>query len=130
MKTLGFLAIALSLAGCAMLEPHPNPMTADDVIALTKSGASSKQVIEELFRTNTVLPVTAAEIVRLHEAGVTNEVLDYMQYAQLQEIRWRDQSYYWYGPGYGFGYGFGYQRGFGPCPFPARRPYRGGPWGC
>jgi hypothetical protein len=120
MRTLGFLLL-LSLAGCAALEPHPNPLTADDVIARTKNGVSSKEIIDELFRTNTVIPVAAAEIVRLHEAGVTNEVLDYLQYAQLQEIRWRDQSYW---------YGYGFYRGFGPCPFPTRRPYRGGPWGC
>ena len=120
MRTLGFWLL-LSLAGCAALEPHPNPLTADDVIARTRNGASSKEIINELFHTNTVIPVTAAEIVRLHEAGVTNEVLDYMQYAQIQEIRWRDQSYW---------YGYGFYRGFGPCPFPPRRGYRGGPWGC
>ncbi len=120
MRTLGFLLL-LALAGCAALEPHPYPLTADDVIVRAKSGASSKDIIEELFRTNSVIPVTAAEIVRLHEAGVTNEVLDFMQYVQLQEIRWRDQSY-WYGQGF--------YRGWGPCPFPPTRWRRGGPWSC
>ena len=121
MRTLGFLLFLLSLTGCAALAPQPNPLTADDVIARTKNGASSGEIIDELFRTSTVIPVTAAEIVRLHEAGVTNEVLDFMQYAQLQEIRWRDQNY-WYGPGF--------YRGFGPCPFPPSRLRRGGPWSC
>jgi hypothetical protein len=134
MRTLGFwlpsgffhplrlLLLLLSLAGCATLEPHPNALTADDVIARAKSGVGTKEIIDELFRTNTVIPVSAAEIVRLHQAGVPNEVLDYLQYAQLQEIRWRDQSYWWYGPGF--------YRGFGPCPFPPLRHHRGGPWGC
>jgi len=125
MRTLGFLLFLLSLAGCAALEPGPNPMTADDVIARTKSGASAKDIINELFQTNTILPASAAELVRLHDAGVATEVLDYLQYAQLQEIRWRDQlNNYWYGPG--FYRGFGY---YGPCMFPPRR-YRGGFWGC
>ena len=120
MRTLGFLLL-MALAGCATLEPHPNPLTAEDVIARSKSGASSKDIIDEIFRTSTVIPVTAAEIVRLHEAGVSTEVLDFMQYAQLQEIRWRDQNYW---------YGSGFYRGFGPCPFPPSRFRRGGAWGC
>ena len=48
-----------------------------------------------------------------------NEVLDYMQRAQIDDIRWRER--YWYG------YGPGFYRGFGPCPFPYRR---GGMWAC
>ena len=123
MRTLGFLLIALALAGCATLEKNAHPLTADDVIARARSGVDPKVVIDELFRTDTVIPLSAAEIVRLHEAGVPDEVLDYMQYAQLQEIRWRDQNY-WYG------YGPGFYRGWGPCPFPPSRFRRGGPWSC
>ncbi len=123
MRTLGFLLFLLSLAGCAAFGPQPTPMTADDVIARTKNGASAKEIINELFQTNTVLPATASELVRLHDAGVATEVLDYLQYAQRQEIRWRDQlNNYWYGPGFYRGFGYG------PCMFPPRRGYRGG-WG-
>ncbi len=55
-------------------------------------------------------PLQASDIVALHESGVPKEVLDYLQRAQIDEIRWRDRysQSYWYGPGY----------------------YRGGPWGC
>ena len=121
MRMKAALLSVLLLASCATLEKNPNPMTADDVIARAKSGMDAKAIIDELFRTDTVIPLNAAEIVRLHEAGVQNEVLDYLQYAQLQAIRWRDQSY-WYGPGF--------YRGFGPCPFPPPRLRRGGPWSC
>lgn len=124
MRKLGALLCALLAASCATLEPRPNPLTADDVIARAKSGVSAKQIIDELRRTDTVIPLLTAEIVRLHEAGVPDEVLDYLQYAQIQEIRWRDRfSGYWYGPGFYRGFGFG------PCPWPGRR-FRGGPWGC
>ena len=113
---------ALLAASCATLEPRPNPLTADDVIARAKNGVSAKEIIDELRRTDTVIPLSTAEIVRLHEAGVPDEVLDYLQYAQIQEIRWRDRfSGYWYGPGF--------YRGFGPCPWPGRR-FHGRPWGC
>ena len=126
MRRLGFCLLSsfLLLAGCATLEKHPTPMSADDVIALAKSGANAKQIIEEIFRTDTLIPLTAAEIVRMHEGGVQNEVLDYLQHRQIEELRWRDRfaNSFWYGPSL--------YRGFGPCPWPPSRRHRGGPWGC
>lgn len=111
------------LASCATLDKHPNPLTADDLIARAKSGASAKAIIDEIFYTDTLLALNAAETVRLHDAGVPDEVLDYLQQRQIEELRWRDRSFnYWYGPGF--------YRGFGPCPFPPSRLRRGGPWGC
>ena len=126
MRRLAFclLSSILLLAGCATLEKHPNPLSADDVIARARAGASAKEIIAEIFRTDTVIPLTAAEIVRMHEGGVQNEVLDYLQHRQIEEVRRRDRfaNSYWYGPGF--------YRGFGPCPWPPSRRHRGGPWGC
>ena len=107
------LLLALSLGACASAEPRPAPLSGADIVA-------------ELQRTRTVLPLQASDIVALHEQGVPREVLDYLQRALIEEIRWRDRNsaYYWYGP---------VNRGFGPCPWPYsgfRRPYAGGPWGC
>ena len=123
MRTLGFSLLLLLSAGCATLDQAP-PLTGADIVARARERKTPQEIIEELKRTNTVLPLQASDIVRLHEAGVPDEVLDHLQRAQIEEIRWRDRfSYgYWYGPGY--------YRGFGPCPFPPLRPYRGGPWGC
>ena len=123
MRTLGFCLILLFAAGCATLE-QAKPLSGPDIVFLAKSGKTAPEIIEELRRTGTVLPLQASDILALHDAGVPNEVLDYLQRAQIDEIRWRDRysQNYWYGPGY--------YRGFGPCPFPPLRPYRGGPWGC
>ena len=125
MRTLGFCLLLLVLAGCATIE-RPKPLAGADIVFLAKSGKSAPQIIEELKRTDTVLPLQASDILALHESGVPNEVLDYLQRAQIDEIRWRDRysQMYWYGPGF--------YRGFGPCPWPGAglRPYRGGPWGC
>ena len=125
MRVKAVLLCVLLLASCATLEKHPNPLTAEDVIARAKSGVAAKAIIEELFRTDTVIPLNAAEVVRMHEAGVPDEVLDYMQHALIEEIRARDRfanSYWWYGPGF--------YPGFGPCPWPPSRRHRGAPWGC
>lgn len=129
MRTLGFpLSLAvllLVLAGCAAIEPRPKPLSGAEIVALAKEGKSPQQIIGELQRTRTVLPLQASDIVALHESGVPREVLDYLQRAQIEDIRWRDRnSAFWYGP---------MHPGFGPCPWPYRgfgRPYRGGPWGC
>lgn len=121
------MLLMLFLGGCAAIE-RPKPLTSDELIAMSKDGKSAPQIIDELKRTDTVIALTASEIVRLHDAGVPNDVLDYLQRVQIDEIRWRDRysQLYWYGP-----YGPLY-RGVGPCPWPGPglRPYRGGPWGC
>lgn len=113
----------LLAAGCATVD-HPKPLSGTDIVFLAKNGKTAPEIIEELKRTGTILPLQASDIVSLHESGVPKEVLDHLQRAQIDEIRWRDRysQGYWYGPGY--------YRGFGPCPFPPLRPYRGGPWGC
>ena len=118
MRTLGFSLLLLIAAGCATVE-QPKPLSAADVVEMAKSGKSPQQIIGELKRTDTVILLQASDIVALHEAGVPNEVLDYLQRVQIDEIRWRDRSLYWYGPGYGRYYGWG------PC----FGPYRGR-WGC
>lgn len=126
MRTLGFsLPLALLLlAGCATVEPRPKPLSGAEIVVLAREGKSPRQIIEELKRTDTVLPLQASDIVALHQSGVPNEVLDFLQRAQIDDIRWRDRnSAFWYGP---------LNRGFGPCPWPSTglRSYRGGPWGC
>jgi hypothetical protein len=125
MTRLSFLLICALAGGCATVE-GPKPLTGAEIVALAKDGKPPQQIIDELKRTDTVLPLQASDIVALHEAGVPNEVLDYLQAAQINDIRWRDRnsSFYWYGT---------LNRGFGPCPWPYggfHRPYVGGPWGC
>jgi hypothetical protein len=118
MRTLGFCLLLLALAGCATGD-RPKPLSGADIVFLAKGGKTAPEIIEELKRTDTVLPLQASDIVKLHDEGVPTEVLDYLQAAQIGEIRYRDRvmMYGGFGPFY---------RGMGPCPF----PYRRGPWGC
>ncbi len=55
---------------------------AADAVALTKQGKTPKEIIGELNRTRTVLPLRVPDYVALHDAGVAKEVLDYLQLAQ------------------------------------------------
>jgi len=117
MRTLLALLAAFLLASCASLQGPP-PLTGAEIVELSKNGRSPAEIIAEIQRTNTVLALNASDIVRLHNAGVSNEVLDYLQRVHFDELRWRDR--YWYGYG-------GFYRGWGPCPFPTNR---GSPWLC
>jgi hypothetical protein len=110
MRTLAFSVILLLVAGCTIVTVKP--MSAAEVVQLSKDGKSPKEIIQALESTNTVLPLRASDYVALHEAGVSKEVLDYLQLAQLEEVRWRERRLYGYGAGWGPYYG------------------RGGPWGC
>ena len=126
MRTLGFclfvLVPVLFFAGCATV-PAPIPLSPADVIARTKEGKTPKEIILELQQTNTVLPLRASDYVALHNEGVADEVINFLQLVQIEDARWRERSLYW-GWGYG-GYGgpgWGYG-GFGPCRYRGR-------WGC
>ncbi|MEW5863038.1 MAG: hypothetical protein AB1773_05520 [Pseudomonadota bacterium] len=123
MRRLGFFVVALALSGCATLE-LPRPLTEAQIVALARERRPPAQIVEELKRTRTVLALGAADILRLHEAGVPVEVLEYLQRAQMDSIRWRARSAYGCcGPLY---------RGVGPCPWPPGPGSLRGfdPWSC
>ena len=119
MKRLVFLAAlitALLLVASCATTPSPPQLGPAEIVALSKSGATAPQIIEELRRTNTVLMLQGSDFARLGEAGVPKEVLDYLYQQMIAEIRWRHSAIYApYGPYYpggsGFGFGFGFGRG-------------------
>lgn len=104
MRTLGFCLFLLLFAGCASVGDQP--LSAGEVVALSREGKSPKEIIDELQRTNTVIPLSASDYVVLHDEGVPNEVLDHLQRVQMDALLWRDRNWYgWYGPGFGaYGY--------------------------
>jgi hypothetical protein len=84
----------MALAGCAALDA-PEALNGAQIVELAREGKTAPEIIAELQRTGTVLSLQASDIVRLHEAGVPDEVLDYLQYAQIEELLWRERSSYW-----------------------------------
>jgi hypothetical protein len=119
------LGTAVLAGGCATVEPRPAPLTQDEIVALSKSGEPPAEIIRRLRESRTVLLLSASDIVKLHDAGVAPEVLDYLQRVQIRAIRERDaidRAFAW--PGYPFASPFS-------CGWPAYggvRPYPfGGP---
>ena len=82
MKSTIILAAALPAAlfvGCA--EPvavPPDPLTEVELIQMAKSGMPAGDIIAAIRNSGTVYILDARDIVRLHQAGVPDEVIDYM----------------------------------------------------
>jgi len=100
MKSTTILAAALAPAlfvGCAepVAAPPPDPLTEVELIQMAKSGTSAGDIIAAIRSSGTVYILDAKDIVRLHQAGVPDEVIDYMLKTRVwdMENRARVQPY-------------------------------------
>jgi hypothetical protein len=87
MRTLGFCLFLLCFAGCASVGDQP--LTAGEVVALSREGKNPKEIIDELQRTNTVIHLSASDYAVLHDEGVPDEVLNYLQAVQIDALLWQ-----------------------------------------
>lgn len=87
---------------------------------MSRAGDSPGAIIDRLRQSGTVISLSASDIVKLHQEGVSHEVLDYLQQAQLTEMRHRDALSFGYPP-YACGWRYGFQ--------PYWSPYPNLPWG-
>jgi hypothetical protein len=94
-----FLGLVL-LSGCAALQRRPPP-SIEQIVEMAKAGKPAEEIVRELQETRAVYPLTASQIVKLHQQGVPEAVLDYMQNAYTESIRWNarmqyESTYWWY----------------------------------
>ncbi len=93
------------------------PVTLEQVIQMSKAQLPPADIINKLTESRTVLPISGSQFAKLHEQGVDDSVLDYLQKAFVDsvemETRLRSQSMYW---GYG-GWGGHYRPFYGPWPY-------------
>lgn len=98
-KTIGLLlvgALSLAVSGCATTAPKgppPKPLTQEEIIQMAKSGALDTDIIQKIRASGTVYRLTAAEILHLHDSGVSNSVVDFMLQDYLEAVRWREREY-------------------------------------
>ncbi len=88
------------VSGCAGMQRRPPP-SIDQIVEMAQAGKPPEEIVRELQETHAVYPLTASQIVRLHEQGVPDAVLDYMQNAYADNIRWQaraqyEGAYFWY----------------------------------
>jgi hypothetical protein len=88
------------VSSCAGLQHRPPP-SIDQIVEMANAGKPAEEIVRELQETRAVYPLTASQIIKLHEQGVPDAVLDYMQNAYADNIRWQARSqyegaYFWY----------------------------------
>lgn len=89
---LMFLTCVSVLSGCAALEvKRPDPVTVGQVIQMTKRGTPPETIVQKMRDSGTVYGLSAAELAQLHDLGVADPVLDYMQQTYITAER-RQQS--------------------------------------
>lgn len=103
--------LALMVPGCSFLGQHAKtsaPVTVPAVIQMSKAGVPAETIIAKMRESGTAYRLTAAQIANLHEQGVADAVLDYMQQTYLDAVR-HDQAledwnrWAWAGDGYWYG---------------------------
>lgn len=100
LQAAAVLLIVSLLGGCAGLQRRPPP-TIDQVVEMARSGRPADEIVRELQETRAVYPLTASQILGLHDQGVPGAVLDYMQNAYVESIRREarmqyDGGYWWH----------------------------------
>lgn len=75
------------LTACAVT-PRRAPPSIDQVVEMSQAGKPADEIIRELQDTRAVYPLTGSQIARLHDQGVPDVVLDYLQNAYAESIRW------------------------------------------
>jgi len=103
--------LLLWMAGCSTLgigAPKPNPVTVAEVREMSKAGVPAETIIQKIRDSGIVYRLTAAQLARLHDEGVPDKVINYMQQTYLGAMRHNqalmNQNYwalerdgYWYG---------------------------------
>ena len=81
------------LTGCATfgLEQAKPPVSVSEVVQMTQEGIPPETIIQRMRDTQTVYRLDAAELAQLHDRGVADPVINYMQQTYLEAVR-REQS--------------------------------------
>ena len=103
---LRLTVFALLLAGCKYYQvPPPDPVTLEDIIAMSLDGRTPEQIIGEIDKSRTLYELKTADILKLTEGGVDPKVIDHMlevyRRALQSQYRYMYPYYYdpwWYGP--------------------------------
>lgn len=117
---LVFLTCIALLNGCASFASKHSkpPVTVSEVIQMSKDRLPAETIIEKMRDSESVYRLTASQLAHLHDEGVSDQVIDYMQQTYVsavrQDQRLEDWDYwtlgpdgFWYGgPYYGWPYGW------------------------
>ena len=97
LQGLGSTSILLAgsalFGGCSTLgvEPSKEPVTVSEVIQMTQEGIPADAIVEKMRESKSVYRLNAAELAQLHDRGIADPIINYMQQTYLEAAR-REQS--------------------------------------
>jgi len=88
-----FLASSALLGGCSTLgfEQSKPPVSVSEVVQMTQEGVPAETIVKKMRDSKTVYRLDAAELAQLHDRGVADPIINYMQRTYLEVVR-REQS--------------------------------------
>lgn len=87
------LLTSVMLSGCAVFAVHPLDLS--QLAAEGKTGANPDEMIKRLRESRARYTLTAAEVIRLHDAGMPDKVLDYLMREQIDDARADERQRDW-----------------------------------
>lgn len=107
------IGVVLALQGCASA-PRPAPLTTTEIVQMSQRKLSDDIIIGRIRASGAVYRLSAAELVKLHDQGVSDAVLNAMQNTQIEEVRsYGGRSTGFFGGVWGGGRGGGVGVGIG-----------------
>jgi hypothetical protein len=88
-----FLAGSALLGGCATLGFGQNkpPVLVSEVVRMSEEGIPPETIVKKMRDSQSVYPLSAAQLAQLHDQGVQDQVINYMQQTHLDAVR-REQD--------------------------------------
>ena len=102
MKTwLLFPLVALLVVGCATPKPRPAALTQVDIVAMVKAKMTDEDIMRRIDATGTVFNLSADDVVKLRQEGVSERLVDYMLDTKVRAAaEYERHRYYYYDPYY------------------------------
>ncbi len=97
------LTVALLVSGCATTAVKlPEAPTVEEVVKLSQAGVPPDEIIRRMHEARAVYLLPASELAKLHDQGVSDRVIDYMNQTHLEAVRreealYQRDLYLWYG---------------------------------
>jgi len=107
-RSLVLVVGLLLLTGCATTGTNQfKTVTVEEILQMSKDRVPTDQIIRKIAESGTVYRLSASQLADLRQAGVPDEVINYMQQTYLDAVRrdqarqdlryWSPSGRYWYG---------------------------------
>jgi len=83
----------IALGGCTALGfgQSKSPVMVTEVVRLSREGVPAETIVKKMRDSGTVYRLSAAQLAQLHDQGVQDQVINYMQQTYLDAVR-REQD--------------------------------------